>query len=137
MSESRNELRRRMIEAQGDSDEKRGSILRDLDNIYDDPKTAYREMLRFRSGQKALVEKLENNPAFFGTMKGHLGSESGLLRGGKERNIAKDLAKSLPAKVQAAIACDNRYLDVKRAFLEAGGSLSEGRSKGKDGIDFP
>lgn len=139
VDDTRKDLGRRLLHADADMRERRGAVLTTLDTVYANPRTAYAGMAKFATsnGDKALVAKLEKDPAYFGAMRGHLGSGNALsLQGLKDKAIAKEWAPSLPGLVKASLEAENKYLAIDRAYHEKDLEMGKGGLK-KPGIDFP
>lgn len=137
--DTREELGRRLLAADADKREQRGAVLNALESIYANPRRAYANMQSFTrdNSDKALLAKLEKDPAYFGPMRGYPGSGNALsLQGMKDRGVARDLAATLPGLVSASLAAENRWLNVQRACHEL--DLAEGKGgPEKSGPDFP
>ncbi|KSV67254.1 hypothetical protein N182_34040 [Sinorhizobium sp. GL2] len=116
------ELARRVVGAKATVDEFRASMFGTLSYIYVDHIGAFYRMRDFvqergKAGEAALVKKLEEDPAFFGTTKGHLGSPTFLkFSGFSDRADVAAVVGSLPAKVRAVQDAENRLHDLQVAF---------------------
>ncbi|KQZ99802.1 hypothetical protein ASD74_23865 [Rhizobium sp. Root564] len=125
-----------MAEARADVDEARGAAFNVMDKLYANPRRALDGMQAYskKYGDEALVKKLEQDPAYFGTTRGYPGSGTAAsLQGFKDRALSKELAVKIPTLVKAAITVENKLLDMQRGYAETGPS---GPNRGKDGMDF-
>lgn len=140
-SDVKAELKRQIVIAKADLAEKRGAMLNDMDQIYADPVKAAKaisEFVKDTKSDKALIEKLETYPAYFGTTKGMPGSGNFLtLDGAKDRAAAKEYVQGLPERAKALQAAENKLYDLQRAFHDDTPSISSVLSRGKGGRGGP
>ena len=123
---------KRMAEAMADVDEARGAAHVAMDSLYANPRRALTNMQAYsvKNGDAALVKKLQEYPAFFGTLKGYPGSGTAAsMQGFKDRANSKDLAAKIPALVETAIKAENRLLALERGYAQRGPSGPD-RSRG-------
>ncbi len=134
----KSELRGRWVKAQADFDQVRQEAMLVADKVYASPRDAVSQMMKFSSkhGDAALVARLEEKPESFGALKGSFRSGQSLsLQGMRDKSVAKEQAKILPGLIKNTLDADNKLLALEKAL--GGSGMAEGRSKAKDGPDFP
>lgn len=132
------EIRRRLTLAEADRKERNGILLTAIEGIYSDPRKVLQRMQSFVNdhGDKALAEKLEKDPAYFGAMRGYPGSGNALtLQGMRDRGVSQDLAKILPGLVRSALEADSKVLGLEKAYFQQA-TLGRGGPDRGSGPDF-